>query len=88
MQLSLTHNIRELLCEWITVLQEEEKQETLLHYGKTRLLLWILPVLLLYRVNGATTVHKICGGYQNWFGKIKKLEGNKKSTSLLATIST
>lgn len=56
MQLSLTHHIRELAGEGVTVLQGQEKQETLLHC----FLLWVLTVFLLYCVHSASAVHKIC----------------------------
>ena len=62
LQLSLTHYIRELRDEGVTVLQEEENQETLLHGKKTRFLLWFLVIFLFYLVHNSTAIHKICRG--------------------------
>lgn len=62
MQLSLTHHVRELVGEGVTVLQEEEEQEMLLHWGNIWFSAWILTVFLLHCVHSATALHEICRG--------------------------
>lgn len=70
-QLSPTHNVRELDRKRVTVMQQEKQQEALLHRRKILSSLFVLMVLqLLHCIDGASAAQKICTRKGKYYIKI------------------